>query len=113
MMEVHSFYCDVCNKEFDESQLMTLNLPVWCTNDATADYYQDERFRRPTVFLKKLDICDDCLVESTNLQKVKTKDGDFIKVSPCPEDAKVIIKKYSSETTTRHEKVVKKGRDAS
>lgn len=108
-MEVHSFYCDVCNQEFAESQLMTLKLPVWTTGDADADYYNDERLRRPRVRVKAVDICDDCLIEATHLQEVTTRDGvEFIKVSPCPEAAEVTIEKHSSETTTRHGKVVKK-----
>lgn len=108
-MEVHSFYCDVCNQEFAESQLMTLKLPVWTTGDADADYYNDERLRRSSVRVKVVDICDDCLIEATHLQEMTTGNGvGFIKVSPCPEAAKVTIEKHSSETTTRHGRVVKK-----
>lgn len=108
-MEVHSFYCDVCNREFAESQLMTFKLPVWTTGDADADYYNYQRLRKPSVRIKTVDICDECLIEVTHLQEVTTKNGvESIEVSPCPEAAKVTIEKYSSETTTRHGRVVKK-----
>ena len=108
-MEVRSFYCDVCNQEFAESRLMTLELPVWTAGDADADYYNDESLRRPRVIAKTMDICDDCLVEATHLQEVTTRSGvKFIKVSPCPGAAEVTIEKHSTETTTRHGRVVKK-----
>ena len=109
-MEVHSFYCDVCDREFAESELMTLELPVCETGDSTADYYHDESLRRPFVRMKKMDICDDCLIEATVMQVVDTGKAVFVKNStPCPEAAKVTVEKYASETTTRHGKVVKKG----
>lgn len=109
-MEVHSYYCDVCNQEFAESELMTLELPVWETGDNTAGYYHDESLRRPFVRMKKMDICDDCLIKATVMQEVDTGKAAFIKDStPCPDDAKVAVKKYASETMTRHGKVVKKG----
>lgn len=109
-MEVHSYYCDVCNQEFAEAELMTLTLPVWNSDDRTAEYYNDESMRRPFVTMKKMDICDDCLIKATVMQEVDTGRVLFIKESsPCPEDAHVDISKYSSEITTRHGKVVKKG----
>lgn len=109
-MEVHSYYCDVCNQEFAESELMTLELPVWETGDSTADYYHDESLRRPFVRMRKMDICDDCLIKATVMQVVDTGTASFIKKStPCPYDAKITIKKYASKTMTRHGKVVKKG----
>lgn len=111
-MEVHSFYCDVCNQEFAESELMTLELPVWETGDSTAEYYHDESLRRPFVHMERMDICDDCLINATNLQRVDTGKAVFINdLKPCPEEATVDIKKYASEVTTRHGKVVKKKRD--
>lgn len=109
-MEVHSFYCDVCNQEFSESELMTLELPVWETGDSTADYYRDESLRRPFVYMKRMDICDDCLISVTVMQQVDTGKAAFInRWAPCPEEAKVEIKKYASKVETRHGKVVKKG----
>lgn len=108
-MEVHSFFCDVCDQEFAESELMTLELPVWNSGDSTADYYRDESLRLPFVSMKKMDICDDCLIKATVMQEVDTGRAVFIKASaPCPDDAKVAVKKYASETETRHGKVVKK-----
>ena len=108
-MEVHSFYCDVCDREFAESELMTLELPVWETGDSTADYYHDESLRRPFVRMKKMDICDGCLIEATVMQEVDTGSAVFIKSStPCPYDAEVTVKKYASKTETRHGVVVKK-----
>lgn len=56
-MELHTFFCDVCGREFAESELMTLRLPVWNTGDAEADYYRDERFRVPSVYMRKMDVC--------------------------------------------------------
>lgn len=107
-MEVHRFYCDVCNQEFAESELMTIELPVWNSGDATADYYHDESLRKPYVYMKKFDICDDCLIESTVIQEVDTDKATFIKkTTPCPYDAKVNIQKFASEVTTRHGKVSK------
>ena len=111
MMEVHSFYCDVCNQEFAESELMTLELPVWNNSDASAGYYLDESLRKPYVKIKKFDICDDCLIAATVMQEVGTDKATFIKKNtPCPYDAKVNVKKFASEVTTRHGKVSKKKR---
>ena len=108
-MEVHSFFCDVCDQEFAESELMTLELPVWETGDSTADYYRDESLRRPSVHMERMDICDDCLIKATTLQRVDTGRAVFIKSSTqCPDDAKVTVKKYDSETQTRHRSVVRK-----
>lgn len=108
-MEVHSFFCDVCNQEFAESELMTLQLPVWNSDDRTVEYYNDESMRHPFVCMKKMDICDDCLIKATVMQEVDTGKALFIKdSSPCPEDAHVDVFKYSSKMTTRHGEVVKK-----
>lgn len=108
-MEVHSFYCDVCGQEFDESELMTLKLPVWETGDSTAEYYQDDSLRRPSVHMERVDICDGCLINATVLQKVDTGKAVFInELTPCPEEATVEIKKYASEIKTRHGMVIKK-----
>lgn len=109
MMEVHSFYCDICNQEFAEPELTIIELPVWNNGDASADYYRDESLRKPYVHMKKLDICDDCLIEATVMQEVDKHKATFInKNTPCPHDAVVSIKKFASEVTTRHGKVSKK-----
>ena len=92
---------------------MTLELPVWNNGDASADYYRDESLRKPYVKIKKLDICDDCLIGATVMQEVDTNNTTFIKkATPCPYDAKVNIQKFASEVTTRHGKVSKKTRGA-
>lgn len=108
-MEVHSFFCDVCNQEFAESELMTLDLPVRETGDGEAEYYRDDSLRRPSVHMERMDICDGCLINATVMQKVDTGKAVFINdLKPCPDDARVGITKHASETTTRHGRVVKK-----
>lgn len=108
-MEVHSFYCDVCNREFSESQLACIDLPAWNAGEAKARFYNDTSMARTSVGLKRLDICDECLIAVTAIREVEAEGSSFLKVEDCPDDAEVRVKKFTSgEMTTRHGKVVKK-----
>ena len=65
--QIMIYDCDICHQEFDRKDLWHIELPVKQINEYDIKLNEVKSFLSSNVIMKKLDICNECLTQSTNI----------------------------------------------